>query len=208
MRFGDRGNGRVEALSDGVIGVAITLLVLNLMVDPGTDAALTTELRERWPAFAAYGASFVIVGALWLNHYHLFRMSVGVDRRVMIYNLALLGFVTALPFTTWAYAGYVLGGGANARTAAILYGVVMEGIAIAFLLILLRLLRKGLIDDRVPPEQTRRLLFHYRLRVAIYLLIIVVGVINPAIMLVLYLVIIGFSSGPLLRALEFEPAAP
>ena len=202
------GKGRIEALSDGVIGVALTLLVLDLMVKPRLETPLIVQLHERWPAFAAYLASLVIVGAIWLNHYHLFRLTIGVDRRVMIYNLALLGFVTALPFTTWAYAGYVLGGGANARTAAILYGVVMEGIAIAFLLILLRLLRKGLIDDRVPPEQTRRLLFHYRLRVAIYLLIIVVGVINPAIMLVLYVVIIGFSSGPLLRALEFEPAAP
>jgi len=99
--------GRVEAFSDGVLAVAITLLVLDLRVDVHSSEPLSAQLRREWPTFVAYAVSFFIIGVIWLNHHSLFRLASRVDRRVLVYNLLLLVFVTAIPFTTATYADYV-----------------------------------------------------------------------------------------------------
>ena len=197
-------NGRVEAISDGVIGVAITLLVLDLHLDVQSSNDLASQLRERWPSFAAYIVSFIVIGAIWLNHYHLFQLAIGVDNFVVICNLLLLFFVTAIPFTTAAYAGYLLAGADSARLAVILYCIVMEGAVISLVLILERLLRAGLMSDSVSPQQARRLRILFLLRVAIYLLIMVVGSIKPQLMPVLYIASAGILVWPLMRTLAMN----
>lgn len=198
------GKGRLEAFSDGVIGVAITLLVLNLRFDDDPSKALTTQLGEHWPSFAAYVVSFFIIGVIWLNHHQLFQLVTAIDMRVMVYNLVMLLFVTAIPFTTATYANYVQAGGTSARTSVILYGLVMEGMAIGFMLILVRLVRAGLLDPKVSPSQVRSLLIRNGLRIVIYLVIIVVGAFNPLIMLMLYVAIIGIYTVPTLRAFSAD----
>ena len=198
------GKGRLEAFSDGVIGVAITLLVLNLRFDDDPSKALTTQLGEHWPSFAAYVVSFFIIGVIWLNHHQLFQLVTAIDMRVMVYNLVMLLFVTAIPFTTATYANYVQAGGTSARTSVILYGLVMEGMAIGFMLILVRLVRAGLLDPKVSPSQVRNLLIRNGLRIVIYLVIIVVGAFNPLIMLMLYVAIIGIYTVPTLRAFSAD----
>ena len=198
------GKGRLEAFSDGVIGVAITLLVLNLRFDDDPSTALTTQLGEHWPSFAAYVVSFFIIGVIWLNHHQLFQLVTAIDMRVMVYNLVMLLFVTAIPFTTATYANYVQAGGTSARTSVILYGLVMEGMAIGFMLILVRLVRAGLLDPKVSPSQVRSLLIRNGLRIVVYLVIIVVGAFNPLIMLILYVAIIGIYTVPTLRAFSAD----
>ena len=195
-------NGRLEALTDGVIAVAITLLVLDLHLEDHSSKDFAEQLRERWPSFAAYVVSFSVIAAIWLAHYHLFRLATDVDDHVLITcSFLLLFFITTIPFTTAAYAGYLLEGSDNARLAVIVYGSVMVGVAVSLMSIFERLVRAGLTGDNVSPQQAKRMRMLFLLRTAMYLLIMAVGFINPLLMPVLYIVTDGILHRPSMRAM-------
>ena len=100
---------RLEAFSDGVFAVAITLLALNLAVaGPGTGSLLD-QLGRHWPAFVAYVISFFTIGIIWVNHHALVRNIAVVDRTLLFVNLLLLLFVVAIPFVTATMADYLTG---------------------------------------------------------------------------------------------------
>jgi len=197
--------GRVEAFSDGVLAVAITLLVLDLRVDVHSAEPLWAQLRLEWPTFAAYAVSFFFIGVIWLNHHSLFQLAARVDRRLLVYNLLLLLFATAIPFTTSTYADYVQDGGSNARVAVIVYGAAMEGMAISFTLILAHMLRAGLIDAALPPAESRRLLVRYGIGIVLYPLITLAALAYAPLMLVLYALVVGYYLGPGLNQLSLDP---
>ena len=135
--------GRVEAFSDGVLAVAITLLVLDLKFDTGAHhASLAHQLSNDWPAFAAFGVSFFQIGVIWVNHHALLSAAARLDRVSMFYNLLLLMFVCTIPFTTATYAGLLRSGGSDERIAVLLYGASMIGMSIGFTLLLGRLVTK------------------------------------------------------------------
>ncbi len=195
---------RLEAFSDAVMAVAITLLALDLKVDRVDGVPLRTQLWEQWPSFAAYVVSFFIIGCIWISHHALLRMATGVNRAVLVANLILLLFVTAIPFTTATYADYVQQGGEDARIAVIAYGLVMAGMSISFTLILRLLLRGGLFSMPLTPKQKRKLLLWYGIGVIVYPVITLIGLINAPIMLLLYIPVIGYYFGPGIRVLEDE----
>jgi uncharacterized membrane protein len=97
---------RLEAFSDGVFAVAITLLALNLVVKPG-QSALLHQLGSSWPNFAAYLISFFMIGIVWVNHHALVRGIAVVDRTLLFLNLVLLLFVVLIPFATATVADYL-----------------------------------------------------------------------------------------------------
>ncbi len=88
---------RLEAFSDGVFAVIITIMVLELRPPEGTDFH---SLRETLPAIATYALSFVFIGIYWNNHHHMLRASRGVDGRAMWANLNLLFWLSLVPFST------------------------------------------------------------------------------------------------------------
>src|SRR3712207_6692180 len=91
--------GRVEAFSDGVLAIVITLLVLEL--DPPSEpGAMLSELVEQWPGYLAYLASFGYVGVIWVNHHELFTRIQAVDAGLLWRNLLLLLTTSFLPFPT------------------------------------------------------------------------------------------------------------
>ncbi len=115
---------RLEAFSDGVIAVIITIMVLDLKAPHGTDLAALGSLG---PTFAAYVLSFVFVGIYWNNHHHLLRASRGIDGRAMWLNLHLLFWLSVVPFTTsW------LGEHPDASIPTALYGFTLLADAIAY----------------------------------------------------------------------------
>jgi uncharacterized membrane protein len=124
--------GRLEAFSDGVFAVAITLLVFNLAVPLPGQGALGQQLASHWPSFAAYGVSFLTIGIIWVNHHALFRNFAAVDRALLFLNLLLLFFVVTIPFATAMIAAYLRRGGADASLAAAVYQGVFLGMSIAF----------------------------------------------------------------------------
>ncbi|MBD5655372.1 MAG: DUF1211 domain-containing protein [Candidatus Eremiobacteraeota bacterium] len=119
--------GRLEAFSDGVIAVIITIMVLDLKPPHGTSLQ---SLQGLVPTFAAYALSFVFVGIYWNNHHHMLRASKGIDGRVMWMNLHLLFWLSLVPFTTsW------LGENSSAAVPTALYGCGLFMDAIAYSLL-------------------------------------------------------------------------
>ena len=99
---------RLEAFSDGVFAVAITLLALNLVVArPGRHDTLLHQLGTHWPVFVAYLISFFMIGIVWVNHHALVRGIAVVDRTLLFLNLVLLLFVVMIPWATATVANYL-----------------------------------------------------------------------------------------------------
>jgi uncharacterized membrane protein len=126
--------GRVEAFSDGVLAIAITLLVLDRRVPPRDPLhpSLARALAEEWPAYAAYVTSFLVIGIIWVNHHAVFNLIDRIDRILLFLNLLLLMSVVAIPFTTALLSEYLIAGGNNARTAALVYSAVMLAMSAGF----------------------------------------------------------------------------
>lgn len=90
--------GRLEAFSDGVIAIAITLLSLEIRLPD--DDALTSGLLSIWPSYVGFVLSFLLIGQVWLNHHAIFQKIRYVDQWVLVCNLLLLLDVAFLPFAT------------------------------------------------------------------------------------------------------------
>ena len=91
------GKGRLEAFSDGVIAIIITIMVLELKVPHGGDLHALSAL---WPIFASYTSSFIVVGINWNNHHHLLNSVKQVTGAVLWANLHLLFWLSLMPFAT------------------------------------------------------------------------------------------------------------
>ena len=125
---------RFSAFSDGVLAIAITLLILEIKVPKAEDGQLWHELGRLWPSYSAYAVSFLAIGIMWVNHHNLSSRLVGVDHGLVYANLALLATISFLPFPTAVIADYLRESGSNERTAAALYGFTMVAISSAFTL--------------------------------------------------------------------------
>jgi TMEM175 potassium channel family protein len=125
-------SGRLEAFSDGVFAVAITLLALNLAVPGPGHGPLARQLADHWPSFAAYFVSFLTIGIIWVNHHTLFKNFSEIDRPLLFLNLLLLLFVVAIPFATVTIAAYLSLGGADASLAAVVFQGIFEGMSVSF----------------------------------------------------------------------------
>ena len=134
---------RLEAFSDGVFAIAITLLVLDLVVPSRQDAAkegLAHALGQEWPAYFAYLVSFLIIGIIWVNHHMVFDKVRLVDRPVLFANLALLLVVSLIPFPTRLLADY-LTAGSDSHVAAAVYSATMLAMGLAYAVLWLVLTR-------------------------------------------------------------------
>jgi uncharacterized membrane protein len=147
--------GRLEAFSDGVFAVAITLLALGLAVKgPGLhNGSLAYQLAHAWPAFVAYVISFFTVGIIWVNHHALVSNIVVVDRVLLFLNLVLLLFVVMVPFSTGTVADYLSRGGFDSRVAVAVYGGVLTGMSIGFASMFEWSLREGRTRTQLPRDQ-------------------------------------------------------
>src|SRR6266568_3602964 len=94
--------GRLEAFSDGVFAVAITLLILNIQPPPKSleDGPLLEFLRKQWPMLLAFVTSFATVGIIWINHHRLFNHIKRTDNTLLVLNLLLLLVIVFIPFPT------------------------------------------------------------------------------------------------------------
>jgi uncharacterized membrane protein len=155
---------RLEAFSDGVFAVAITLLALNLAVKGPGNKHLLTQLGDLWPAYVAYLISFFTIGIIWVNHHTLLNNVMVVTRTLLFVNLTLLAVVVAIPFATTTMADYLGQGWPNANVAAVLYGGVFELMSIGFLLVSEWVLRHDqYVRDPLPAaaKNPARLRFYF-----------------------------------------------
>jgi uncharacterized membrane protein len=162
-------SGRVEAFSDGVFAIAITLLILEVKVptaDNGTQ--LWHALTAQWPSYAAYVISFLVIGVMWVNHHTVFSYIARVDRPLIFYNVLILLVVAAIPFPTALVAGN-LGEAGAAAVAVAVYGMFMVAHAATFTLFWWYATRTGhCFDDRVDVRAARFTRIRFSLGLVIY----------------------------------------
>lgn len=118
---------RLEAFSDGVLAIIITIMVLELKAPTETDFK---SLLAKTPVFLSYIFSFIYVGIYWNNHHHLFQITQKVNGKILWGNLHLLFWLSLIPFTTaWIGQNY------TAKLPVIAYGVVLLLCAIAYFIL-------------------------------------------------------------------------
>jgi uncharacterized membrane protein len=113
---------RVEAFSDGVFAIAITLLVLDIRIEPSQYDDLAEALLSEWPSYLAYVTSFLTVGSVWLAHHNLYTQLRYVDPVLLRLNLALLLVAAFLPFPTGVLAESFDASDDAERIAIVFYG--------------------------------------------------------------------------------------
>jgi len=111
---------RLEAFSDGVFAVAITLLVFNLKVPDISGGHLRNALGHQWPSYLAYVISFLSIGVCWVNHHSILDRVVMADRELLFINLGLLLGIASIPFST-SLAAIWYSQGSNAKWAIGIY---------------------------------------------------------------------------------------
>src|SRR5688572_6129488 len=158
MRIPGTTTERVEAFSDGVIAIAITLLVLTLQVPDSKDGDLLDALLDQWPSYVAFIISFVVIGIMWVSHHSMFERIATVDRPLLFLNLLLLMGIAFLPYPTSLLARYVSDGGANSHIAAAMYSTTMVGIGLVFLGMWAQLARRPELIPGIPPDRVRKAL--------------------------------------------------
>ena len=172
--------GRLEAFSDGVLAIAITLLVLDLRLPDEPDRPLATLLADRWPSYLAYVVSFVVIGIMWVNHHALFRRVAQVDRALLFLNLGLLLFVAALPFPTAVAADGLRRGGRDANVALFTYSVTLVFVAVAFSAVWTYIVRTpGILRTPLPGAQQRAAVQRFGLGLVAYLALCGLAFLSP-----------------------------
>lgn len=177
-RLFERDTGRLEALSDGVFAVAMTLLVLTLHVPPFTPrTGLLTALLAHWPDYLTYAVSFLTVLIMWTSHHNIFKHIARTDHPFLLLNGLLLLGVTVVPFPTALLAAYIQHPEHHDQTvAAVVYGGVFAVIALLFNLLWWYAVRHNrLLEPDADPQAVRTITQQYALGPPIYLASVVVA---------------------------------
>jgi uncharacterized membrane protein len=126
---------RLETFADGVIAIAITLLILEVKVPPfpllPPGSSLGHALIEQWPSYAGYVVSFLTIGVIWVNHHHMFKLIERTNHAFLMMNVVFLMTIAFLPWSTALAAEWVRHPGGR-KVATAVYGLTMVGIAIMF----------------------------------------------------------------------------
>jgi uncharacterized membrane protein len=173
----DRGTGRTEAFSDGVIAVAITLLILDIHV-PNVQTGLLQALLNQWPTYLGYVTSFLVITIFWANHHNMFRHIQQVDYALLLINAFFLMCIAFIPFVTALLTKYITSP-TEQHTAAIVYGatLLLNGIlfnSIWWYAVWKRRLRGRDLDAPAVQRLTRGYLFG----LPFYALAIVLSLLN------------------------------
>jgi uncharacterized membrane protein len=150
---------RLEAFSDGVIAVAVTLLVLNIDVPPPGSGSLGHELLKQWPTYAAYITSFITIGIIWINHHAMISRLGQADHAILMLNLLLLLSIGVLPFGTDLIATYLREGHGQHLAAAIYAGLFLA-MSIAFATLNRHILfaKAHMLVEPIEAERRRQIL--------------------------------------------------
>jgi uncharacterized membrane protein len=198
--------GRIEAFSDGVFAIAITLLVLDLKVPapsihgPGLGALL---LRQ-WPSYLAFATSFAFIGIMWINHHRLFTLIRRSDHVLLVLNSLLLFGVTVVPFPTALLAAYL--GRRDQRVAAMVYSGTYVVIAVCFnLLWRYAAADNRLLDPKADPKAVSAIHRAYACGPLLYLVAFGLAVISVPASLAMNAALAIYFALPPRRQLKLSP---
>jgi uncharacterized membrane protein len=196
--------GRLEALSDGVFAIAITLLVLDIAVPAHAGSDLLRAVGAQWPSYLAYTVSFSTIGALWLGHNAISEYLDRADAAFIRLNLLLLLLVAFLPFPTRLFADYI-GEDRPERVAATIYGVTLL-VSSTLLWVLWRYaVHARLVRPDTADEEVELLTQRLTPGLGGYIVLIAVGLFIPIIAVIGYLAIALFYVIPFRRWTRIDP---
>lgn len=186
---------RLEAFSDGVFAIAITLLVLEIKVPP-PDTALGTELIQLWPSYLAYVVSFLVIGAIWINHHTMFKHIVRVDGALLLLNVLHLMLIAFLPFPT-AVLAEAFHRGMDESVAAAFYGRILTAIGI-FVNAMWRYAARGnrLLSTQITATKIRQISRQFLIGPTVYAIATVVALVLPWLAVLLYILLNVFYLWP------------
>ncbi len=163
---------RLEAFSDGVIAIIITIMVLELKVPHGTSWG---DLEKLWPVFVSYVASFVSLGIYWGNHHHLIHTIKEVRGGILWANLHLLFWLSLIPFATaW------MGENNFARNTMIVYALLANICGVAYYILLMTIKKcnpgNAALQDVLQKQSRKGIISNF-----LYLLAVAAAFIHPAV---------------------------
>ena len=193
---------RLEAFSDGVFAIAITLLVLEIAVPAVSEGVGSGEvirhLADEWPVYLAYFVSFMTIGAVWIEHSALVDALDHIDGVFMRLNLVLLLFCAFLPFPTRMMSEWA-GNVTAERVAVVFYGIVLLVMTLMLLVLGRHAEREGLFGDDLADERKEEARVKFQLLPSLiaYVVAAFLGVLTPRLGFSLYLLIAIWLAIPL-----------
>ena len=181
----------MEAFSDGVFAIAITLLILEIGVPAGSGDDLLGALGDQWPSYLAYFVSFSTIGAVWFAHSVITEYLDHADSVLLRLNLLLLLVVSFLPFPTKLLAEYVRESEPE-RVAATVYGI---NLLLAMIMVSVTwryAVREHLVTPDLGDEDVKTLTKRLTPTLGVYVVMILVGLFLPLAAVVGYLVLALF----------------
>ena len=166
---------RVEAFSDGVFAIAMTLLILEIRTPERLGAGqLPHALFTLWPSYLAFATSFFTIGVMWMNHHRLFTLIDAADDTLLGLNLLLLLGITWIPFPTALLATHLKVTG-NDRVAAVVYSATFFAIAIVFQVLWRYATHTPGVIPKKKEEEAARITRQYRWGPIFYLIAVVIA---------------------------------
>lgn len=197
---------RLEAFSDGVFAIAITLLVLEIRlphIESQEAGHLASELLALWPTYLAYIISFITIGIMWINHHAIFKMIHRTDRTLMFLNALLLMVITFLNFPTVILAEYLQLPDGN--TAAVLYSGTLFVIALLYNALWGYVaFNQHLLDVALPQSNARALSRQYFFGPAAYLIATIAGIFSVGVSVAICLGLAVFFALPSRRVVAVD----
>lgn len=176
-----RDTDRLEAYSDAIIAIAITLLVLEIHVperhEGEGNGALWHELGQLWPSYFGFAISFIVIGIMWINHHEIFRYISSANHNLMLLNTLFLFLIAMAPFTTALLAEYL--GHDGERTATIVYTGWFLLTAIAYNMLWRYPRHAGLIDESADPAVIAQITRRFNFGPPTYALSFILAFISP-----------------------------
>jgi uncharacterized membrane protein len=201
------GTQRLEAFSDAVMAIAVTILVLEFKVPEGapeaTEWKLEHGLLEQWPSYVSYAMSFVVLGLTWASHHRVFRYITRVDWRFLLLNLLFLMVVAFVPYPTALVAKY-LPSEPGRSIAVMFYGGVMSAFALTYNALWWYASAGGrLLADDVDPEAVRKVTRQFAVALMGYPISMAVALVQPILSLVMFVALALF--GAIEPAIAMQP---
>jgi uncharacterized membrane protein len=182
---------RLEAFSDGVFAIAITLLIIEIKV-PEDTSHLLRQLGDLWPSYLGFVISFLVIGLIWANHHAMFDHIRAADRTLLFLNTVLLMLVVFIPFSAGVLAA-AFRNHESERTAVVLYGVVLVAGGFPFNAIWEYARRSHrLLGPSITPAEAKRIAHRFYLGPILYGVGTLLGAFVPVLGIAVFAVLIPF----------------